>query len=169
MTGLALALTGTAAFSIATVYFRGSAAGLSLLQLNFWQSFAGAVALMPLAFLSGRKLSVPSLPTAITILYLSVVVTLGGMALWLFLIRKSGAATASAYHLLNPLSGVLLSHFVLKTPIRQQDLVGAGVIAVGLLITMSARNGGNDEPRVKKRKPQARNGEDWRRRSLHAS
>jgi len=109
------------------------------------------------------------LPTAITILYLSVVVTLGGMALWLFLIRKSGAATASAYHLLNPLSGVLLSHFVLKASIRQQDLVGAGVIAVGLLITMSARNGGNDEPRVKKRKPQECNGEDWRRRSLHAS
>jgi hypothetical protein len=72
----------------------------------------------------------------------------GKVALWLFLIRKGGAATASAYHLLNPSFGVLLSHFILKTPIRQQDLAGAGVIALGLLITISAKDGGNDDPRT---------------------
>jgi drug/metabolite transporter (DMT)-like permease len=161
ITGLALALTGTAAFSIATVYFRGKAAGLSVLQLNFWQSVAGAVALIPVAVLLGRKPSFPSLPTAIAILYLSVVVTIGGMVLWLFLIRKSGAASASAYHLLNPLFGVLLSHFILKTPIRQQDLVGAAAIAAGLLIAISARNGGNNDPspRVEKRIPEGAHAE----------
>jgi uncharacterized membrane protein len=41
-------------------------------------------------------------------------------------------------------------------------------IAVGLLITMSARNGENDDTRVEKRKPQARDGENWRRRSRYA-
>ena len=138
ITGLALALTGTAAFSVATVYFRGSATGLSLVRLIFWQSFTGAATLMPLAFLFVRKSSAPSLPTAMAILYLSVVPTIGGMALWLFLIRKSGATTASAYHLLNPVFGFLLSHFILNTAIRQQDVIGAGIIAAGLVIKMSA-------------------------------
>jgi len=156
VSGIALALIGTVAFSIATVYFQGSAAGISVLPLTFWQSFAGAVVLLPVALLFRPKPGMPSLPTAVAVLYLSVVVTLGGMVLWLFLIRKTGATTASAYHLLNPMFGALLSHFVLSTPIRQQDLVGIGVVTVGLLITINARNRGKNRARAKRRRTLAR-------------
>jgi drug/metabolite transporter (DMT)-like permease len=97
MSGIALALIGTVAFSIATVYFQGSAAGIPVLPLTFWQSFAGAVVLLPVALL-----------------------------------------------------------FRPKPGIRQQDLVGIGVVTVGLLITINARNRGKNRARAKRRRTLAR-------------
>ena len=137
-TGVALAATGAAAFSIATVLFRAKAASLPLRELNIWQSLAGAAALAPFALLGGRGLGAASLPGAAAILYLAAVVTIGGMALWMTLIRASGAGAASAYHLLNPFFGVLLSAILLGAPIRGTDVLGAAVIAVGLFLTMRA-------------------------------
>jgi hypothetical protein len=49
----------------------------------------------------------------IAIAHLVLVVTIGGMSLWLVLIRISGASTASSYHLLNPFFGVLLAYLIL--------------------------------------------------------
>ena len=136
--GIALAGAGAAAFSFATVLFRAKAARLPLRELNFWQSLAGAVALAPFALLGGRGLGAATLPGALAIVYLAAVVTIGGMALWMLLIRASGAGSASAYHLLNPFFGVLLSAIVLGAPIRGTDVLGAAVIAVGLFLTMHA-------------------------------
>ncbi|WP_035565362.1 hypothetical protein [Halomonas sp. KO116] len=45
--------------------------------------------------------------------YLLLAVTIGGMNLWLGLIRVSGTAMASKYHLLNPFFGVLLAYLIL--------------------------------------------------------
>ena len=136
--GIALAGAGAAAFSFATVLFRAKAARLPLRELNFWQSLAGAVALAPFALLGGRGLGAATLPGALAIVYLAAVVTIGGMALWMLLIRASGAGSASAYHLLNPFFGVLLSAIVLGAPIRGTDVLGAAVIAGGLFLTMRA-------------------------------
>ena len=136
---ITLAAAGTAAFSCATVLFRAKAASLPLRELNVWQSLAGAVALAPFALLYGRGLGSASWPGALAIVYLALVVTIGGMALWMILIRTSGAGSASAYHLLNPFFGVVLSAIVLGAPIRGTDVVGAVVIAVGLGLTMSRR------------------------------
>jgi drug/metabolite transporter (DMT)-like permease len=133
--GVALAAAGTAAFSFATVLFRARAARLPLRELNFWQSLAGAMILAPIAMLDGRGLGAASLSGALAIVYLAVVVTIGGMALWMTLIRTSGAGPASAYHLLNPFFGVLLSAIVLGAPMRGADFLGAAIIAVGLLLT----------------------------------
>lgn len=136
--GAILAAAGAAAFSVATVVFRARAAGLPVRELNFWQSLAGAAALAPFAILDGRGLGAASVPGALAILYLAAVVTIGGMALWMYLIRTSGAASASAYHLLNPFFGVVLSAIVLGAPMRGADFLGAAIIAFGLLLTMSA-------------------------------
>lgn len=133
--GVALAAAGTAAFSFATVLFRARAANLPLRELNFWQSLAGAMSLAPIAMVYGRGLGAASLSGALAILYLSLVVTIGGMALWMILIRTSGAGLASAYHLLNPFFGVVLSAIVLGAPMRGADFLGAAIIAVGLLLT----------------------------------
>ena len=64
--------------------------------------------------------------------------TIGGMSLWLVLIRISGASTASSYHLLNPFFGVLLAYLILGEPLRMADFIGAGLIVIGLLMTTQA-------------------------------
>ncbi|MBB1090225.1 DMT family transporter [Rhodopseudomonas pseudopalustris] len=132
--GLSLAIGGMIAFAAATVLFRKSAGRLPLLQVNFWQSVAGAVVLLPVALLWGQPIGSPSPSSLLALAHLVVVVTIGGMALWLLLIRKSGAATASTYHLLNPFSGALLAHLVLGAPLRATDFAGATLIAIGLVV-----------------------------------
>lgn len=148
--GLALAVGGTAAFSAGTLLFRSKAIALPILHLNFWQSTVGAIALLPVALAFGEPLSAPSLPVALAIAYLAIVVTIGGMALWLVLVRISGAGTASSYHLLNPFFGVVLSHLVLNTVLQPTDFVGAAIIAAGLALTIrSTTRGGSHEPNRK--------------------
>jgi drug/metabolite transporter (DMT)-like permease len=137
--GLALAVGGTAAFSVGTVLFRSKAVALPILHLNFWQSTVAAFALLPMALAFDEPLSAPSLPVAAAIAYLAVMVTIGGMALWLVLIRISGAGTASSYHLLNPFFGVVLSHLVLNTVLQPTDFLAAAIIAAGLALTISAQ------------------------------
>nr|WP_244600193.1 DMT family transporter [Blastochloris tepida] len=134
--GLALAACGTLAFAAGTVLFRGRAHGLAILPVNFWQSVTGAVVLAPVALAWGGPWPVPAMPTVLALLYLAAVATIGGMALWLLLIRSRGAAKASACHLLNPVSGVVLSHLVLGTALRPTDFAGAAIIALGLALTL---------------------------------
>lgn len=138
LTGIALAILGTASFSLATVLFHARAQHYPIDQLNFWQSMTGAVVLLPIAYFFGRPLIAPTTESAAAILYLVIVVTIGGMGLWLLLIRLTGAATASSYHLLNPFFGVVLSALVLKTPLRILDFSGAAIVASGLALVISA-------------------------------
>lgn len=136
--GAGLAAAGTLAFSLATLLFRARAAGASIPALNFWQSLAGALSLAPFAWMYGRGLQAVATPDVLAIVYLALVVTIGGMAMWFALIRVSGAAGASAYHLMNPFFGALLSALVLGTPLRAMDFVGAALIALGLALTTGA-------------------------------
>lgn len=136
--GVLMATGGMLAFASGTVFFRGQGAGLPVLQANFWQSIAGAVALLPMAMAFGQPLTLPSTATVMAMTHLVVVVTLGGMSLWLVLIRLSGASTASSYHLLNPFFGVLLAYLILGEPLRMMDFIGAALIVIGLLLTIQA-------------------------------
>jgi drug/metabolite transporter (DMT)-like permease len=148
LTGIALAAAGTAAFSFGTVMFRARATRLPIAGLNFWQSVAGATALAPIAILYGRGLGAASLLGVSAILYLAVVVTIGGMGLWMILIRTSGAGAASSYHLLNPIFGALLSALILRAPLRAADFLGAGVVAFGLFLTIKAKSRGASEAKA---------------------
>jgi drug/metabolite transporter (DMT)-like permease len=133
--GVALAVGGTTAFAIATVMFRGRATGLPVLPLNFWQSTAGALALLPVLALKGVPTPTFTISAALAILYLTVIVSIGGTVLWLLLIRWSGAASAASYHLLNPFWVVILSNIALGSPLEPRAFVGAAIIGAGLLLT----------------------------------
>lgn len=136
--GVLMATGGMLAFASGTVFFRGQGAGLPVLQANFWQSIAGAAALFPMAMAFGQPLTVPSTATALAMAHLVLIVTIGGMSLWLVLIRLSGASTASSYHLLNPFFGVLLAYLILGEPLRMADFIGAALIVSGLFLTTQA-------------------------------
>ncbi|GHD46890.1 EamA-like transporter family protein [Marinobacter persicus] len=137
--GILMAAAGMLAFASGTVFFRGRAVNLPVFQANFWQSVAGAAALLPMALVFGQPLAVPSTNTMIAVAHLVFIVTIGGMSLWLVLIRISGAATASTYHLLNPFFGVLLAYLVLGEQLRTTDFIGATLIVIGLILTTQER------------------------------
>jgi len=132
--GITLAALGMFSFSIATVFYRKRASLYPPQAVNFWQSIAGVLLLLPaaIALSSPQQTTSIPLPLAAATVYLAVVVTIGGMWLWLFLIRHMGAATASSVHLANPFFGLLLSHLVFGTPMQLTDWMGVIVIAAGL-------------------------------------
>lgn len=138
--GLALAGAGTLAFAVGTVLFRDKAVGLPVFQLNFWQTLTGGVALLPVAWLLGAPIGPVSPAVVLAILHLALVVTIGGMALWLALIRAHGAGTAASFHLLNPVFGVALAHLAFATPLRPEDFAGAALIALGLGLAVVTRS-----------------------------
>ena len=137
--GFMQATAAMLSFAAGTVLFRRKSHELPILQTNFWQSFAGALGLLPVAVVLEGMFYVPSAPTFIAVLYLVFVVSIGGMALWLVLIRSSGAGTASSYHLLNPFFGVLLAYLFLEKQLNAADFIGAALIAVGLFSATSIR------------------------------
>lgn len=133
--GLALAIGGTLAFSMGTVLFRGKTTGMPLASLNFWMSVSGAICLLPISLTADSSISNLSWHGALAVGWLSVV-TILGMGLWFMLIRMRGASTAASYHLLSPVSALVLSHFILGTAIYALDVAGAVLIGVGLLISV---------------------------------
>jgi len=135
--GLALVAAGTVAFALATVLSRDRTRGLPPLALTFWQSAAGALALLPVALLFGTKLAMPSATTMLAVLYLALGATIGGLALWLALIRRHGPGTAASFHLLNPPFGVALAALAFATPLRREDLIGTALILLGLGLTLA--------------------------------
>lgn len=140
--GLVLAFLGTVSFATATVFYRNRATLHAPHLVNFWQSVIAALLLMPLAAIhaTASHVSLPPLPFVAVVVYLTVVVTIGGMWMWLYLIRRTGATTASTYHLANPFCGLLLSHLVFGTEFRLTDWIGVAVIILGLLnVTRSPR------------------------------
>ena len=132
LAGVALATLGTLAFCVGTLTFRARGAGAALGALNFWQSLVGALLLAPFAIRAAPRLADLDAPAALAILYLSTVATIGGMAMWFALIRLSGAARASASHLMNPFFGAALSALVLGGAMRSADFIGAAIVALGL-------------------------------------
>lgn len=138
--GFVQATAAMLSFAAGTVLFRRKAHELPILQTNFWQSFAGALGLLPVAVVLEGTFYIPSAPTFIAVLYLVFAVSIGGMALWLILIRSSGAGTASSYHLLNPFFGVLLAYLFLDKQLNAADFIGAALIAVGLFSATSIRS-----------------------------
>lgn len=146
-TGLALALLGTLSFSAATVFYRNRAALHSPQQVNLWQSVIATLLIIPIVLFQtsqGTK-TPPSLPLAAVVGYLAIVVTIGGMWMWLYLIRKSGATAASTYHLANPFCGLLLSHLILGNELKLTDFVGITIIVFGLFIVTRSTSGDTSE------------------------
>ena len=134
-----LAFAGTVSFCTGTVLFSRKAASTSILQTNFYQSVSAAVSLFFCTFAFGVPVALPQMNTALIIVYLAVIVTILGMALWFHLIKTVGPATASSIHLLNPVVGLLLSAAILGDSIGATDVIGSIIIAAGLAIVLRSK------------------------------
>jgi drug/metabolite transporter (DMT)-like permease len=140
LTGYAMAFGGTVAFAFGTVYLRARSVAASPVDVNFWQSLVGGLVLVPLALFRAPELvqwqAALHLQTLMAILYLAVVITLGAMFMWLYLIKRFGASKAAAAHLINPLSGLILSAVILGSDIGVVQIGGAVLIGLGLYIAV---------------------------------
>ncbi|MEO1089509.1 MAG: DMT family transporter [Pseudomonadota bacterium] len=137
--GLAICLIGVSALAGATLIVRYAQLEGGLVVLVGLQMLVGGLALAPIALATEtfRDVTItPSLVIAFT--YTTLVPGVLATILWFQLIRRVGAAQASAYHFLNPGFGVVVAWLVLGERVTGLDVVGVCIVAAGILLVQTA-------------------------------
>jgi len=129
--GLLILLVGMVSYSIGVFYFsRANWGGLHLMTINGWQVLMGGVFLLPLALLTYRPvLNHWNGDAWGGILWLAIMVSIGAVQLWLYLLRED-AARASFWLFLCPVFGFLIANVVTGEPITVFT-VGGMVLVIG--------------------------------------
>lgn len=135
--GMGLVLAATVAFSCGTIWYSRHATHHDPVVLNGLQNLAAGLMLLPFAqnfALMPAALGQPGF--VLSFVHLIVGVSIVDFLMWLALLRKLDAGTASSFHLLNPVFGILLAWLVIGSPLMLTDFVGAIVILAGLSLVM---------------------------------
>lgn len=108
----------------------------SALFLTAVQAFAGTIFYLPLALWEWQGvMPIVSFEGLLAILYLGVVVTLGGYGLFNFSLTKLPASRASVFINLIPAFVVILAFLILGETLNFNQLFAAGVIFLGVFVT----------------------------------
>ncbi|WP_136634421.1 DMT family transporter [Pseudooceanicola onchidii] len=132
-TGLVLCVIGTLALTVATLSVRGASSGGNVLMIVGLQMLVGAAALAIAApfFETWEVTWTPRLVMAF--FYTTLIPGLLATFTWFVLVNRIGAVRAATFHFLNPFFGVVIAWWVLGEGVGMLDIVGAVIIAVGIL------------------------------------
>jgi drug/metabolite transporter (DMT)-like permease len=124
-----------------TILFKKLAPNGGLWIGNGVQNLSGGLVLVPFALtLESVGEVTPSWRLVIALAYSALLVSVVGYLLWFYLLTRSGATAASAYHFLMPPLGMLFGWLVLDEHVALADLVGIVPVALGIyLVTRPAR------------------------------
>lgn len=134
---IAIALTIAAMLinSYGSVYARHAQLQLKSPVVNTWQLAFGLLFLLPItaATNAGRPINF-NLTVALGLLWVSLMVSIGAMVIWFYLVRKD-PVRASNWLLLTPLFSYLLGALLFGEAIRATDLVGGTLVMIGLVVS----------------------------------
>ncbi|QUS36394.1 DMT family transporter [Falsirhodobacter algicola] len=128
-----LCLVAVLALAFAALTVKGASGSGNLLMVVGLQMLVGAVVLGLLAVLfePWRLTLTPRLIGAFV--YTVLVASLMATWVWFGLVGRIGAVRASTFHFLNPFFGVLIAALLLGEPIGIWDIVGVGIVTLGIL------------------------------------
>ena len=131
--GILACIVGTLALTVATLAVRGASGGGNLLMIVGLQMLVGSAVLsvVALAFESWDVNWTTELVLAFT--YATIVPGFLATLTWFVLVNQIGAIRAATFHFLNPFFGVIIAAIVLGEAVSLLDLVGAAIIAFGIL------------------------------------
>lgn len=141
--GTALCLMGALALAVATLTLRsasGAQGGFGpLLLIVGLQMLAGSAALAGIAALTEPFRLTPTLPLALAFAYQIFIPGLAATLIWFALVRRIGATRAATFHFLNPAFGTAIAALLLGESLRGTDIVGAAIVAAGILAVQVSR------------------------------
>lgn len=141
--GTLLCILGALALAIATLTLRsasGAQGGLGpLLLIVGLQMLAGSAALAVIATLTEPFRLTPTLPLALAFVYQIFIPGLAATLIWFALVRRIGPTRAATYHFLNPAFGTAIAALLLNETLRLTDILGAAVVAAGILAVQLSR------------------------------
>jgi drug/metabolite transporter (DMT)-like permease len=76
----------------------------------------------------------PSWRLFVSLAYSALLVSVVGYLLWFYLLTRSGATAASAYHFLMPPLGMLFGWLILDEHVAVPDLIGIIPVALGIYL-----------------------------------
>jgi drug/metabolite transporter (DMT)-like permease len=118
-----------------TILFKKLAPNGGLWIGNGVQNLAGGLVLVPFAFtLESVSEVTPSWRLIVSLAYSALLVSVVGYLLWFYLLTRSGATAASAYHFLMPPLGMLFGWLILDEHVALADLTGVIPVALGIYL-----------------------------------
>lgn len=137
--GAMLCVFGVIALSLATLSVRGTS-GRNLFMVVGLQMLVGSAFLLIPALLLERGLPITVTPTVVVgILYSILMPGLFATWLWIALVQRIGAVRAATWHFLSPIFGIAIAVAWLGEPFGISDVVGAAIVALGILMVQRAR------------------------------
>lgn len=139
LVGIGLCGLGVLALTTATLALRGATSGGNFMMVVGLQMLIGSAVLFPASLLFETIRVEPSVPLALAFAYTTVVPGLMATFIWVVLLNRIGAVRAATFHFLNPVFGVAIASLLLGESLGMLDLIGVGVVTLGILAVQLSR------------------------------
>jgi len=138
--GLCLLLLSILSYSFGSIYFaKKKWDHLEILTINGWQTLLGGLPLLPLMlYLYQSKLNHFDIYFFTSVTWLALVVSIGAVQLWLYLIKKD-AVKASFWLFLCPIFGFFIAWILMNEPITIYTIFGILLVVFGLYMVLKKR------------------------------
>lgn len=131
--GIALCAIGAVSLAVATLSLRGASGGGNFLMVVGLQMLVGS-AVLTVPALALETFTVDwSLQLIAAFAYTTLIPGLAATLVWFHLVERIGAIRAATFHFLNPFLGVSIAAVLLSESLRSADMIGALIIAAGIL------------------------------------
>ncbi|MFC3569639.1 DMT family transporter [Paracoccus sp. TOH] len=138
--GLIMCLVAVVALTVATLAARGAGGSRNMMMIVGLQMAVGALALLvpAVAMEWGRPVEW-SFGLVWAFLYTVAAPGIGATWLWFLLVNRIGAVRAATFHFLSPIFGVAIAAAMLGERFGLSDVLGALIVAAGILMVQLAR------------------------------
>lgn len=136
LTGNVILILAGFVFAVYSFITRKVVKHYSMVTVSFYQTIAGTVAFIPLAFIERSRWQVPSAESLWILLYLGVFCSVAAFMLYNYGLRTLSSSTAVALMNLVPIFGVLFSIVFLHEVLRISDLLGGIIIIFGVILSV---------------------------------
>lgn len=137
-TGLAAAGAGVVVMTLGTLWHARVARGLPLLATNALQMAASGIFCFVVMLLVEDPHIDWTPPAILALAYLTVGVSLGGMGLYLLMLRHGAAGKVAANFYLTPGTAAVLAFLILGETLRSEALIGLATATAGVWLVQGA-------------------------------
>lgn len=138
--GTMLCLFGAVALAVATLASRGAGGSRNMMMIVGLQMAVGSLTLLvPAVWLEWGQPIHFSWALVAAFLYTVIVPGIVATWIWFLLVGRIGAVRAATFHFLSPLFGVIIAALLLGERFGLSDVLGAVIVAIGILMVQIAR------------------------------
>ena len=128
------------ALTLATLAARGAGGSRNMMMIVGLQLAVGALALIgPAAAMEWGRPVDWSPQLVLAFVYTVLAPGIGATWLWFLLVNRIGAVRAATFHFLSPIFGVAIAAMLLGERFGASDVIGALIVAAGILMVQMAR------------------------------